>query len=404
MSAGSENGHPGLPQVSTTQAAELIASLDLPEPLMITPFSENTGTYHSIFFLAFPASTDFQSQISVSENGTKDLILRVSVADFPRIKNENEVAVMNWIRQNTTIPLPLVVANSPSRDNPLGYEYILMERCGGTVLSSIAHELSSEEERAIVDQLIDYLSQLHSRPWNHIGGLRQEHDDFIPGPMVGEQFWHAWDSNFDDPLAFNPHGPYKDLSSCFTDQIFKHQKAIEYHDKLAPVQDLPIPQLLYALQDSKFKAEVNGSVRFVLAHRDLHYRNLLYCRETRKITSVIDWELAAVVPYPLWNPGGFLWNGGHDESADKEQARMMKLYEQVVREKEMQFLLDDGQWQNDAQATVQRATLMLRRLINGRLRGWEKEKGAKHRRKFEEAVSKVVKSANAISNEQQQDA
>ncbi|KAF2648759.1 hypothetical protein K491DRAFT_771896 [Lophiostoma macrostomum CBS 122681] len=65
-------------------------------------------------------------------------------------------------------------------------------------------------------------------------------------------------------------------------------------------------------------AELNN-VKLRLAHKDLHFANIMYDLKSEKITSVLDWEFSGVVPFPLWNPRrSFLWNGQDDENSGDE--------------------------------------------------------------------------------------
>ncbi|RIB15692.1 hypothetical protein C2G38_1910341, partial [Gigaspora rosea] len=52
----------------------------------------------------------------------------------PQWKTESEVAVMEYIRLNTHIPVPKVYYWNSSVNNPVGAEYILMEYLPGICL------------------------------------------------------------------------------------------------------------------------------------------------------------------------------------------------------------------------------------------------------------------------------
>ena len=77
--------------------------------------------------------------------GPVDLILRVLGHHILRIKTENEVAVMMWLRKNTTIAVPEVVQFDVMFNNVLQHEFTLLERVRGTTLHEIYDRLSQEQ-------------------------------------------------------------------------------------------------------------------------------------------------------------------------------------------------------------------------------------------------------------------
>lgn len=178
-----------LPVLSDTAIIQLLASLSLPIPTNIDKLHA-TAEYHSIYVLRFPSehAPKLVPGRSRDSDVSASLILRVSGNHLPRIKTLNEVACMRWVSSNTTIPVPTLVHSDASVDNPIGHEYMLLELVPGTSVDKIYDQLDDHAKRYLVSQLTDYLAQLQSHSWAHIGGLTLENDIIVPGPVLDETF------------------------------------------------------------------------------------------------------------------------------------------------------------------------------------------------------------------------
>lgn len=82
----------------------LLHSIGLPKASKIVA-PKITAQYHSLYLIDIPEN---------AHTVHTRLILRVSGRHLPTIKTENEVAVMTWIKQNTSIPVPDIVAYDSS--------------------------------------------------------------------------------------------------------------------------------------------------------------------------------------------------------------------------------------------------------------------------------------------------
>ncbi|CAG8681560.1 13184_t:CDS:2, partial [Racocetra fulgida] len=87
----------------------------------IQEFSE--GGFHKVYILKMEDGNEY--------------IGRVAFPVYSQWKTESEVAVMEYIRLNTHIPVPKVYYWNSSVNNPVGTEYILMEYLPGIRLCDI---------------------------------------------------------------------------------------------------------------------------------------------------------------------------------------------------------------------------------------------------------------------------
>lgn len=102
-------------------------------------------------------------------------------------------------------------------------------------------------------------------------------------------------------------------------------------------------------------AERLNDVPLRLAHRDLHFGNILIDPATCETTGILDWEFAEVVPLPMWNTPGrpFLWNArtDEDEQALQEKRRLYRVWEKRVGEREdTKEMLERMRWSPEQEA------------------------------------------------------
>ncbi|CAK7229429.1 hypothetical protein SCUCBS95973_007222 [Sporothrix curviconia] len=322
---------------------ELLASLGLPKAETIT-VPDVTATYHAIYRIRLEAPVPADKvaiaceDALLTDNQARDLILRVSGNHLPGIKTRNEVGIMAWVAQQSKrgaalapIPIPSVVAYDDTLDNPLQHEYTLLSRARGEALCDVWPSLGAEQRDAVFDQIMDLLVTLHGNeePWSHIGGLNIVDGHVLPARLVDEAFWqtgslHLWPPG-ETIDSLNLRGPYPSWPALVAAQVRHYAKLIGLHESLAGLRARLVPRLLAFAELLERPASEHpacwqlAKTRLVLAHKDLHFANLLYSAtdedgKTGRITAVLDWEFSGVVPGPLWNPvRAFLWDAQPDD-------------------------------------------------------------------------------------------
>ena len=60
--------------------------------------------------------------------------MRVSLPVEPFFKTESEAATLSYIRTHTSIPVPEVIEWDSSADNPLGFEWVLVDKVEGVCM------------------------------------------------------------------------------------------------------------------------------------------------------------------------------------------------------------------------------------------------------------------------------
>jgi hypothetical protein len=90
-------------------------------------------------------------------------IFRVSLPVAPSVKTQSEIATVTFVRKNTTIPVPRMLAHGANLRNELGFEWILMERVEAHPLHDVWHAMSWLKKGLLVMQTVDLIAQLLRR-------------------------------------------------------------------------------------------------------------------------------------------------------------------------------------------------------------------------------------------------
>ncbi|OTA64003.1 hypothetical protein K449DRAFT_463937 [Hypoxylon sp. EC38] len=284
-----------LPEAITHDAInELLASISLPKATNIAP-AKVTAAYHSIYMVFLPPN---------EKTSHRELILK-----------------------NTTIPIADLVTYDDSSNNPIGYEYTLLAKVPGETLSDVYSTLGEQHISKILDQLADILEQLHRHEWDEIGGLNLDAQGEIrPAQIVDETFWTVPELKLWPPgettASLNIAGPYANYTDYVSAQIRQYIRLIQLHDKLAFMRN-DISRLEAFLITISSRATELNRTKLVLAHKDLHFANVMYDRGTGRITAILDWGFSCIVPCQQWNPRrAFLWNGQDGEASMAEKKRL----------------------------------------------------------------------------------
>lgn len=323
-----------LPDFSDATIVSLLESIFLGAPKSIKSMKV-IAAFHAIYVITYPDI---------------EYILRVAGNHVPSIKTENEAAILMWLKRNSNVPVPDVIAFDSTTNNKLDHEYIILSRCPGVAISDIYDSLTAHQLDHIVLQLIDILSELHRHPFSCIGGLKLSTEsgkerEIIPGPVLDEHFWFIHDieeyfpsENFD---SVNYHGPFNTYTEYATSAIKSYLHIAELHSALK-VYLTPFLTRISAFLDllPEYSSDLNKA-EIRLAHKDLHFANVLYIPETGQISAIIDWEFAGTVPFPQWDPvRAFLWNARPGQDSVEEKNRLRSRFAELCRENDARFLVD----------------------------------------------------------------
>ncbi|KAK7748221.1 hypothetical protein SLS62_008772 [Diatrype stigma] len=140
-------------------------------------------------------------------------VMKVTLPICPALKTESEVATLEWIHRNTALPVPKVKCYDSSRNNPVGFEWILMDRIEGGPLSECWDNIPDGSLERIVKQIAHYATAAFEKQFSS-GGIcniyppAPDSDDPRPGELVWMPFF--WGER--GYLGY-PRGPFRDVRS-----------------------------------------------------------------------------------------------------------------------------------------------------------------------------------------------
>jgi aminoglycoside phosphotransferase (APT) family kinase protein len=294
------------------------------------------GQFNLIYFVTLP------NVPSTEWTGT-EFVLRLSMALHPRIKTQNEVGWLTFLSKKSTFNVPKVLFWSDSR-NELGYEYTVVEKLSGETLCNIWETI---DPALIVQKVVDIVLELRALTkelgYHWFGGITAEGtvNPFVEITSYTEkhicQYW---------PLSNYPNESYETLNlttsfSSWNEYLDARLKrdihVIDAHQSCVSLRTSFRSRLQKLLTQQRTIRAVQGYI----AHRDLHFGNLLWSTETNSISAVLDWELAGVYLLSDWNPGNTCWTIMQPKMADSaSQETLMKMLDDELEKRDTTIVED----------------------------------------------------------------
>lgn len=272
--------------------------------------------------------------IAVSDDGgnfgSPQYIFRATSTIEPFYKTASEVATLSYLREHTSIPVPLVIAHCSTAENELGCEWILMEKVPGVALGDVWSETNLETKKGITRSTAGFVQQLRDiqRPFNAIGNLYFRGDIDTLNPAVPVVPTH------DEKYVLGPIvsiytcvsgrklrvqrnlGPYSNDAEYISALIATEMKEmdlllsadagsdLDFDEDLAEDAE-EIKEVLNKLQKISTTLFSARPARFSLHHQDLSLENIIVDPATYEITGIVDWECVGTRPhwednYPLF--------------------------------------------------------------------------------------------------------
>ncbi|KAN0081905.1 Phosphotransferase enzyme family domain containing protein [Elaphomyces granulatus] len=244
--------------------------------------------------------------------GNQTFIMRVSLPVDPQYKTLSEVATLDWVQRFTSLPVPVVISYQANQDNPLGFEWILMEKMPGKRLADAWMSMQFSAKEQLVRKFVAYSSCLFKNQLCGIGNIYPDSSILPRSPVVKrivsmQFFWgdhilqdvprgpfcsgRDWIFSY---LSFNEHdcnsilAKYEnraDLGSDDEDEIDDAMRTLQIINRLKSHVSEIFPDCDQDLEPS------------MLFHDDLNQHNILV-DDNGILTGVVDWECVSALP--LW--------------------------------------------------------------------------------------------------------
>lgn len=223
----------------------------------------------------------------------------------------SEAHTLQYLKRETSIPVPEVYSFDNTLNNELNCPFIMMEYMQGASVSELWFQYPSSEPKQklfrerVLKGLAAAMVQLNKFTFSQGGSpvFSKENEIVGFGPTRFPDFPKALEFMHDDKaeeaMFFCEHESYSDLRSEL------HAMAIR-HDVSICKLGRGIRGLLHLFIDWIPCQPGSGKKEFVLAHPDLDQQNVLVSEEG-DICGIIDWDGVSSVPhflgceqYPLW--------------------------------------------------------------------------------------------------------
>ncbi|KAL2811295.1 phosphotransferase enzyme family protein-like protein [Aspergillus cavernicola] len=308
---------------------------------------EGGGTGKYIGFLK--GSFNFSFHFSFSDGGP-DAIIRFpkpghTATAYRDEKVANEVQIMEYLRQNTDIPIPRVhswglIAESPQQLGP----FIIMDYVNGTLLSTVLKQPDQEDmvlnpniDNAILDkiyhQIAYYMFQLSQLTFARIGAISKDHASstwYVGGrPLTYNMNELATVAGYPDSQF--PTVPFDRASDYLRSVANEHLTHLwtqrNLADDLEIAQERFIARHRFAQLIPKYCAEDDGP--FIPFCDDMRPSNMLVNPETLCITAVLDFEFTNAMPAEFtYDPPWWLLLSGPEMWLDRcSMEEFLALYE-----------------------------------------------------------------------------
>ncbi|OGM48103.1 hypothetical protein ABOM_002935 [Aspergillus bombycis] len=261
----------------------------------------------------------FSKALLMKKANGKEIIAKLAsrIAGPTSLTTASEVGILEYVRKHTSIPVPRVFAWSSDNSNPVGAEYIIMEKAAGVPLFEQWGKMAEIEKLGLIRSLTKLESQLATIHFPAYGGLYRGTDAkhlrcqvldenidpsrlFCIGPSCDRFFGTEHPQNVE-----LDQGPWSTLSG-YGISIARRElsRILSRPSNSGPastkgnieeqVRLLEITMNLMRIMDSH--PILAQFAQPTLWHTDLHMGNIFVAPDDNTITSLIDFQSISILP------------------------------------------------------------------------------------------------------------
>ncbi|KAF2429614.1 hypothetical protein EJ08DRAFT_270470 [Tothia fuscella] len=248
------------------------------------------------------------------EDGT-EVIAKIPFpnAGPPMYTTASEVAVLKYVKEHTTVPVPKVLAWSSDSSNPVGAEYIIMEKATGVQLFTAWDGLDGSARLSLIEQLTEIEGQLARIDFPAFGHLYLRHSvqdqalhqklaptaDPTSSYCVGPSCDRSWEQASVGDKSLDK-GPWNTLSQLGIGLSQRESSHFSGPGNLTSASQAVVQLLRHAAQTMELldsNPMIAQSAKPTLWHTDLHMGNIFVSeKDPSKIVSLIDWQSISISP------------------------------------------------------------------------------------------------------------
>ncbi|KAL4808136.1 phosphotransferase enzyme family protein [Aspergillus unguis] len=218
------------------------------------------------------------------------------------VTTASEVGVLEYLKRYTTIPVPRVFSWYSDSFNPVGAEYIVMEKAPGVPLFERRGKMLDIEKLELIKQLTQLEAQLLAMRFPAYGGLflRSDSGRFERCRELQDSLFCVGPSperSFAEPTSFQgPWDALSDLGVAIANREISRIKSRPEHKKPSPTCALleMVTGVMKRLDLNPVLAQVSQPT---LWHTDLHMGNIFVDpADNSRITTLIDVQSQSILP------------------------------------------------------------------------------------------------------------
>jgi hypothetical protein len=228
----------------------------------------------------------------------------------------------------TNIPVPRIYAWNSDASNPVGAEYMILDKVKGTPAGQNWGDLSEEVKKTVVSQVARYFLEIFSLRFESAGSLYLSplSPQFLVGPIISTPFYRALDGVVrvpDAPISKNVdpnRGPFSTVTEYLSSNLRAELEFISNHRSVVlselhecdPTQlaesrlELGERVMRKAIElcsvypgDMLIPPNITTPQRpFSLKLDDFRLSNIMIDTDSGRVTGFIDFEAATIAP--LW--------------------------------------------------------------------------------------------------------
>ncbi|GKZ34583.1 hypothetical protein AbraIFM66950_004897 [Aspergillus brasiliensis] len=267
---------------------------------------------------------NYSKAFLLTMNDGNELVAKIPCpnAGAPMLTTESEVATLKFLRSHLSIPVPEVYAWCSDTTNPVGAEYILMEKVHGVSLTERWDTMNTLQRYKLIDGILQMEKELQKLQLPAYGSLfLQEtfpssyHRCHLPTSLdpdrlfcIGPSFDRSYTASIGGPgldagpwtsiLEFALSAPRRELTRIAEksndvqqdlNSFGNEQSSKEYSDLLE--------KTLLILPALSQHPGVQDSATSSIWHTDLHLGNIFVSlNDPTKTEGIIDWQSAEAAP------------------------------------------------------------------------------------------------------------